>query len=168
MQTSSKALLWAIILTIVLAIGATYYIFLFKKNFEFTVEASCDPSKHVCFSRDCSAGECPPNELAQYRVFYVSAKDFQECADNSCLSECETGSINCEEYVCNSDEGYECTSITDSTRADVDASEISTHSSFENISTTAPPFTSTESTSSQIEADAISSSTVSRENDVEN
>ncbi len=114
MEASSKALLWAISLSVVAVILSTAYLFLVLKNYDFVVEASCDPAaEEGCFYRDCSTGECPPNELEYYRVFLVSAKDFDSCSDNSCLKECTEGSIRCEEVTCDAEAGDDCTIIED-------------------------------------------------------
>ena len=48
----------------------------------------CDPTSQTCFSRDCSEGDCPPNNLENYRQFTIRARDFSRCSDNSCLKEC--------------------------------------------------------------------------------
>lgn len=114
METSSKALLLAISLSVVAAILSTAYIFLVAKNYDFTVEAPCDPAKTACFYRDCSLEECPPNKLEYYRTFLVHAADFAACSENSCLQEClEGGGIRCEEIPCDSYAGESCTMIED-------------------------------------------------------
>lgn len=113
METSSKALLWAISLSVVAAISFTAYIFLVQKNYDFVVEASCDPAESTCYYRDCSTGECPPNEFEFYRTFIVPASDFEQCADNSCLTECTEETIACEEIICDPEVDEECTSVED-------------------------------------------------------
>lgn len=82
------------------AIANNFYTFYIQKNYSFTVEASCDPSAQSCYLRDCSTGECPPNELETYRVFDLKAADFARCSDDSCLTECTSGAIKCQEIPC--------------------------------------------------------------------
>lgn len=77
------------------------------------VEAECDPSESICYYRDCSTGECPPNEFEYYQVFMVEAKDFENCSDETCGAECREGSIACEEIVCDPEMGEDCTAIED-------------------------------------------------------
>lgn len=109
MHISDRTFFATISLLVVVAVCATAYLFLVKEDYAFVVEAPCDPAQNTCFTRDCSGGECPPNELEQYRVFAVSAHDFPVCADNSCLQECTSGAIECVEYVCGESEEDECT-----------------------------------------------------------
>jgi len=113
MENSSKVLLWAITFSILLAIVATYYIFVVEKNFYFSLEAPCSPTVEKCFYRDCSTGECPPNNLEFYRVFEVAAYDFIKCKDSSCLDECESGRIECVEYKCQPENDQSCSSYDD-------------------------------------------------------
>jgi hypothetical protein len=108
MKPSDKAFLASISLLIVAAICAAAYHFLVQKDYAFIVEAPCDPAQDTCFVRDCSGGECPPNELEHYRMFSVQAADFDTCADNSCLHECQQGDIACTEIVCGESEEDEC------------------------------------------------------------
>src|SRR3989338_5881806 len=78
------------------AIVNNFYIFYFKKNYDFIVEASCNPTEQTCFIRDCSEGsECPPNGLEKYRSFSMKARDFEKCSNDSCLTECTTGLVKC-------------------------------------------------------------------------
>lgn len=107
-ETSSKVLLWTLCLSIVAVIFATAQLFLIKKNYNFTLEATCDPTEHVCFNRDCDDEECPPNALENYRIFEVKAKDFDSCSTNDCLMECESGVIQCVEIECDSEAGDIC------------------------------------------------------------
>jgi len=100
MSISDKSFLTTISLLVILTILSTAYIFLVRKDYDFIIEAPCDPALDTCFSRDCSDDECPPNGLELYRVFSVRAADFPTCSDNSCLQECMQGSIACTETVC--------------------------------------------------------------------
>ena len=110
MEKSDKIFLWVIGLSVVGVILATGYNFLFAQNYDFYVEAPCDPATQTCFERDCSEVDaCPPNNLSTYRAFYIKAAQFKKCADNSCLMECTSGAISCEEVVCGDAEEDMCT-----------------------------------------------------------
>ena len=111
MQISDTSFLATISLFVVTAVIATAYIFLVREDYDFVIEAPCDPAEEICFYRDCSAEECPPNGLENYRVFSVSAKDFPKCSDNSCLPECTDGVIACTETVCSESDGDVCAEI---------------------------------------------------------
>ena len=101
MERSTRFFVTGIWLLVAVALGVTAKLYLFDKTYYFTVEASCDPASENCFNRDCSVdGDCPPNNLADYKVFKVHAKDFYKCADNSCAPECMSGAISCVEVKC--------------------------------------------------------------------
>lgn len=108
MNMTDRTFLSAVALFFVAAICSTAYIFLIEKEYEFVVEAPCDPAVDTCFHRDCSGGECPPNGLEEYRIFTVNAADFETCADETCLAECTTGSIACTEIACGDSEADVC------------------------------------------------------------
>lgn len=97
-------------IAVLVSIGATAYKFLYINDYTVSLEAACDSVTETCFYRDCQDGEtyCPPNELEYYRIFEVSARDFKQCADNSCLAECTNDSISCEEIVCGESEEDLC------------------------------------------------------------
>lgn len=89
---------------------STYLIFFANKNYAFIVELPCDSGETSCFVRQCDVeGECPPNELEQYRMFSVNAADFEQCTDNSCVPKCTEGLIECEEILCDESIGDVCT-----------------------------------------------------------
>lgn len=89
---------------------AAYYIFYIKEEYAMTVEAPCDSSLQSCFIRDCTnPDDCPANGLTEYRIFDVKASDFETCADGSCLNECITGTIICEEETCGDNTEDTCT-----------------------------------------------------------
>lgn len=109
MDKWDKIFLWIIALSVVAVITSTAYKFLFLKDYNFIVEAPCDPTKSTCFIRDCSnPDDCPPNGLSVYRQFNVKASDFGKCANNSCLNECLTGKIACAEIKCSESSGDTC------------------------------------------------------------
>ncbi|HRH22526.1 MAG TPA: hypothetical protein PLB51_00840 [Candidatus Paceibacterota bacterium] len=110
MEKSDKIFLWIIGLSVVAVILATGYNFLFVQKYNFYVEAPCDPATQTCFERDCSEVDaCPPNNLSTYRAFYIQAGDFSRCEDNSCLKECTSGTLSCEEIVCGDADEDICT-----------------------------------------------------------
>lgn len=116
------------------------------------VEASCDPTESICYYRDCSTGECPPNELEYYHVYLVGATDFEFCSDESCGNECRDGLIMCEEVACDLEVGDDCTAIEDYATI-MDLSEVEDEYWPENpIGTT----TVTEDESADIPQDATS------------
>lgn len=126
MIMSNKLFLGAVIFMILAVLGTTTYKYLIAKNYQFNVEASCDPTNNKCFQRDCSnPDDCPPNQLSFYRVFTLSASDFGKCLDNSCLKECTSGVIKCEETICGDSEGDECAEVTSTTETEA-SEEIST------------------------------------------
>lgn len=90
-----------LLIFIATAILENYNIFFINKNYKFNVETECDPAVTKCFIRDCSQeGDCPDNNLSEYREFEILARDFDKCTDSSCLKECLTNTINCQEIKC--------------------------------------------------------------------
>jgi hypothetical protein len=87
-----------LIVTFLFAVGASYYKYYYTKDYDYLVEAKCDPSTEKCFFRDCDNQPdlCPPNNLSYYKEYYVKAYDFPKCSDNSCETECSMGVIGCE------------------------------------------------------------------------
>ncbi len=109
MDKSDKLFLAAIAFSTIAVIGITAYSFVYLKNYDFVTETECDPATETCFYRDCSEEDsCPPNGLENYRVFTMNARDFNTCADNSCLDECISGTILCEELMCGESEEDMC------------------------------------------------------------
>ncbi len=108
METSNKIFLWLVALSVVVVILSTAYKFTLQKNYDFVVEASCDPTSEVCFYRDCNEEECPPNGLEYYKTMLVSAADFSKCSDNSCTIQCTENKISCQEVVCGESENDTC------------------------------------------------------------
>ncbi len=105
----NKIFLTVITFSVIVIIFITGYRFLWLKDYNFIVEAECNPSSENCFYRDCSnEDDCPPNGLENYRVFEVLAPDFPKCSDNSCVSECVTGEVSCREIMCGDLEEDEC------------------------------------------------------------
>ncbi len=97
---NSKVLVCLIILLCVFPIASNFYKYFLNKNYPFLIEAPCSQENENCFVRDCSSGECPPNELEYYKQYYISAADFEKCIDDSCADECSSEEIKCEQVVC--------------------------------------------------------------------
>ncbi len=109
---SNAILVTLFIISFALAIGASYYRYFYTKDYDYLVEASCDPLTEGCHYRSCeNADDCPPNQLSVYKVYHVNAGDFARCADNSCKQECESGAIACEPIACDADAGDTCEPI---------------------------------------------------------
>lgn len=108
----NKVILGIVSLSVIAAIVVTGYRFFWEKDYQFVVEAACDPSMDICFTRSCdNASDCPPNKLEQYKIFEISAADFEVCSDDSCSRECETGVLSCVERLCSVESGDECSQI---------------------------------------------------------
>jgi hypothetical protein len=90
-------------------LGAAFYKYYYLKDYDYIVETPCDSAKEICYTRDCSTGECPPNGLSEYKVFSVKAYDFPKCSNNSCKEECEKGLITCVPVPCGQSGGESCT-----------------------------------------------------------
>ncbi len=98
---------WGFLISVIVVLIVSFYIFYYEQNYDFTVEAPCDASREICFQRDCSDGSCPPNDLDTYRVFLIPAGHFSECTDNSCLNICSDHGI-CTEQLCSARKGDSC------------------------------------------------------------
>ena len=81
-----------------------FYKFVITKNYDFYVEAPCNPESETCYLRDCE-DYCPPNGMAEYKIWMLSAADFADCSDETCAAECESGTVKCEEVPCNPEIG---------------------------------------------------------------
>lgn len=95
-------------LAVLSVLSISIYRFWYQKDFTVLVEASCDQTTMSCYVRDCETEECPPNALAEYQIFSVSAAEFQKCADETCLAECANEMITCEQILCGSNEEDVC------------------------------------------------------------
>ncbi len=84
-----------------IAIISSFYFFYFKKDYNFIVEASCNPETETCFYRDCTnPDDCPPNNLSYYNEYTLKARDFKSCLNEDCTLACTTGVINCVKTEC--------------------------------------------------------------------
>lgn len=91
-----------------------FYFFYYKKDYDFIVEVSCDPSQEICFQRDCSDPDfCPPNGLSDFKRYSLNAADFKMCENEDCTSACETVTIKCQPLACTEDElvGETCSTL---------------------------------------------------------
>lgn len=99
----SKIIWLAVAAAILYVVWFNFDKFVLSQNYEFYVESPCDPAEETCYVRDCE-DYCPPNGMAVYKVWMISAADFDECADDTCEAECESGAITCEPVPCDSEE----------------------------------------------------------------
>ena len=97
-----------------LAVAASLYTYLYAERYDFVIEAPCDSTLQQCYTRDCSTGDCPPNELSEYRVLQVSAKTFDTCTDNGCSNICTAQNPACIETFCSLEDGEECVGLSSS------------------------------------------------------
>lgn len=72
------------------------------------LEGSCNPLIENCFVRDCSEGDCPPNNLEIYKQISVPAYFFEKCAENSCHQECKENPDMCTVTYCEPGEDVLC------------------------------------------------------------
>lgn len=101
-----------LVFSIILAISFSFYHYYYQQDYNYRVEALCDPSIENCFYRECDINidACLPNKLSYYKVFILKAYDFPKCADNSCKSECESGKMICKQVSCNRLSDDQCVS----------------------------------------------------------
>jgi hypothetical protein len=105
MKNSATISKWSISILFLVALVApvfsSFYKYYFTQNYDYLVEAECNPEIEICYIRDCSnPDDCPPNGYEEYKQYYLKAYDFKKCSDNSCKTECENDAIDCEEIVC--------------------------------------------------------------------
>jgi hypothetical protein len=86
-----------------------FYSFYFLKSYTLLVETPCGENES-CFIRSCEGEECPPSGLESYRLYAIKASDFSSCVDESCISMCQSGSIECEEIICSDSPEETCSS----------------------------------------------------------
>lgn len=97
----NKALFTIVIVLFSTVLANNYFKFFENKDYVFIVEAACDPTIEICFTRDCSnSDDCPPNELEIYKVYELDAKYFKGCADNSCAVFCREKANICTQVKC--------------------------------------------------------------------
>lgn len=90
-------------LSVLVAVASAFYFLYFKKQYDFIVEAACDPLEEQCFQRDCTEGFCPPNGLSEFKRYSLRASDFASCTGGNCEAACEEGVIACTQIPCTED-----------------------------------------------------------------
>lgn len=88
----------------------SYTKYIYAKDYTFRIESTCNPEEGVCYVRDCDE-YCPPNNLAVYTVYNMSASYYDQCENNSCENIChnEDTAQLCIELKCSEENGDVCT-----------------------------------------------------------
>jgi hypothetical protein len=98
--TFNKVVLLLVLLGFFFVIGISYYKYFKIKDFNFIVEAECNPNKENCFERNCAeTEECLIPDFNYYKLFKVPAYLFNKCDSNTCSNICTTEG-RCEEIKC--------------------------------------------------------------------
>jgi hypothetical protein len=123
-----------IFVSCLIVIVFAFYSYFYKKNFDFIVEVACDPLVEECLLRDCSSGECPPNNLEIFKRYVLSAADFQFCENEDCQLVCENNLIECELIPCeeNFEFGETCSIKSNFLELEETLFEIETENNLEN------------------------------------
>ena len=112
-QVSRRIVLVVIVtmLSVLFVLFTAYTKYIYAQDYNFIIEAPCDPGEMTCFVRDCD-DYCPPNELEVYRAYEIPATDYNLCTDNSCTNICQNVDTmsSCVPILCNLDNGDDCTS----------------------------------------------------------
>lgn len=109
MKAAKKALWVVVTIVLLLPLVSSFYKYYYTKDYDFLIEAKCDPEKENCYLRDCSTpDDCPPNGYSTYKQFSIKAFDFVKCAENSCTKECEERIITCIDIPCGGSEEDAC------------------------------------------------------------
>ena len=114
---SNNLLLYVLLAGCLASILVSFYSFYYKQDYDFIVEVPCDISKEICFQRDCGfEGNCPPNNLSNFKRYSLSANNFGKCENEDCTEACESGRISCEPVVCqeNLEVGESCSILQSS------------------------------------------------------
>jgi hypothetical protein len=83
---------------------ASFVRYYYLKEFPIYIEVQCDPATEICFHQDCSEGDCPPNNLEDYRLFSIPGYMHSSCYDiDRCASVCKGQNGICTETICGSD-----------------------------------------------------------------
>lgn len=101
-----NAFLNILLCAVIIVIVVSFYNFYYRKNYDFFIETSCDPSTEECFYRDCihNIDLCPPNNLSYYNKYTIKARDFKYCPNEDCAETCKKGVINCIQTSCTTEE----------------------------------------------------------------
>ncbi len=104
---SNNVFLYVIFSCILLSFLTSFYFFYLKKDYDFIVEVSCDPTIEECISRDCTdPANCPPNGLSEFKRYVLKAYDFKYCENEDCKDVCEKKEIECIQIECAEDEEF--------------------------------------------------------------
>ncbi|MEZ4104591.1 MAG: hypothetical protein R3B60_04900 [Candidatus Paceibacterota bacterium] len=98
-------------LSVSLVLLTAYTKYIYAHDYDFIIEAPCDPEQMSCYVRDCN-DYCPPNELEIYQVYHLPASIYPLCIDNSCTNICESDETKkqCIPVLCNINNDDDCTS----------------------------------------------------------
>lgn len=99
---------WILLASTAIAILVSLYIYFFARAYDFLIEAPCSVATEECYVRDCSSGDCPPNDFSSYRLFAVPAAAFDSCTDNTCVNICPRERGPCTEVLCSTQEDIQC------------------------------------------------------------
>jgi hypothetical protein len=101
-----------VLFSLVFTFLTAYTKYMFAKDYEFYIEAPCDPTSETCFVRDCD-DYCPPNGLDTYRAYMIPASTFPNCTDNSCSNICleDATADQCTEILCDAEVGDSCSDV---------------------------------------------------------
>lgn len=119
METKSKLFWLVFFLVLAGSVGASYYRFIFTKNYIIEAEADCDPMTEICFVYECDPAteECtgdPEEDTSYYKIVRRMAKNIPLCDPNSEGCDalmCPEGEADCEVALCDADtapEGQIC------------------------------------------------------------
>lgn len=116
MQETEKRiswLLWLMALSVLVVVAAAFYFYYFKKDYDFIVETSCDPTMEVCFQIECEGEDCPDG-VYSFNRYKLEANDFAQCENEDCEAACAEHVISCEEVSCEPDilAGESCSAIS--------------------------------------------------------
>lgn len=108
MEAKSKYFFPILFLLIAGSVGATYYRFIFAKNYAIEGTSECDPMSEACFVHECdpAAEECsdtPEENTSYYRKVSRMAKNIPQCDPNTEGCDallCPEGEADCEETLC--------------------------------------------------------------------
>ncbi len=107
-KSEDKKSIFVFIIFLVLVIVFCFYKYIYKKDYLYMIELPCDSTSEKCFIRDCSQGDCPPNNLSSYKKYFIKAYDFKKCGVDSCLDECLAGNADCKKIECDESSNDSC------------------------------------------------------------
>lgn len=79
------------ILSLCIAVIGSLFRFVYLKNFTVIIEHPCNSELDSCFVRDCSQGDCLPNELPEYKKVSIDAYSYDMCYSlDGCIDFCNS------------------------------------------------------------------------------